>query len=91
MITSERVIQHFKRQFPKLVVTRVIDYDTIHYVVEAVRDLKVPDYNCPYYGVDKRTGEITSFIPTFDLDEFFNALETRTIYSTGKGNGDRYA
>lgn len=83
-----RIIQHFKKQFPKLIVTRVIDYDSDHYVLEAVNDLNATDYNCPYYGVNKRTGKITSFIPTFDLDTFFYAVDNRTIYSARKGSDE---
>lgn len=78
---STEVIKKFKREFPELTITRVLDYDKRHFVVEAVKSLDISDYNCPYYGVDKRTGKITSFIPTFDLDAFFDAIENRTIYS----------
>lgn len=74
-------IKKFKREFPELTITRVLDYDKRHFVVEAVKSLDTSDYNCPYYGVDKRTGKVTSFIPTFDLDEFFDAIEKRTVYS----------
>lgn len=74
-------IKVFKREFPELTITRVLDYDKKHFVIEAVKDLEIADYNCPYYGLDKHSGEITSFIPTFDLDEFFDAIENRTVYS----------
>ena len=74
-------IKVFKREFPELTITRVLDYDRKHFVIEAVKDLDIADYNCPYYGLDKHSGEITSFIPTFDLDEFFDAIENRTVYS----------
>lgn len=80
-MTVVRVIKHFNKSFPDLTVTRVIDYDRKHYVVEALRDINSADYNCPYYGVDKNSGKITSFIPTLDLDAFFDAAENRTLYS----------
>ena len=81
-----KIIEHFNDQFPKLMVTRVIDYDNQHYVVEAVRNVNVADYNSPYYGVDKKSGKITSFIPSIDLDAFFEAMEKHTLYCVDREN-----
>ena len=70
----------FKKKFPKLIITRCIDYDSEHFVVEAVENVSASNYNDPYYGVDKRSGKITSFIPSLDLDAFFEAIDERTVY-----------
>ena len=39
------------------------DYDADHFVVLAYKDPKNKREMDPYYGVDKNTGEVTSFSP----------------------------
>lgn len=79
----KEAIKIFKTEFPDLTVTKCIDYDDEHFVIEAVKDLKQSDYNSPYYAVGKADKQITGFIPSFDLDAFFDAIENRTVYSRG--------
>lgn len=74
-------IDAFAKKFPALTVTRCIDYDKRHFVIEAVEDTTAANYNSPYYGIDKKTGKITGFVPALDLDAFFDAVEKRTVYS----------
>ena len=81
MMNYKQAIIAFRKKFPKLTVTRCIDYDKEHYVVEALENVNVPNYNSPYYGVDKRTGKITGFIPAFDIEGFNEAVVKRTVYS----------
>lgn len=78
----EKAINIFEKEFPKLTILKCVDYDEEHYVIEAVEDVDATDYNSPYYGVDKKTGKVTSFIPSMDLDAFFEAVENRTVFST---------
>lgn len=78
----KQAIKIFEERFPKIKVLKCIDYDNNHYILEAVENPDIVDYNLPYYAIDKVSGKITSFIPTFDLDSFFNAVENRTLYST---------
>lgn len=77
-----QAIAAFIKRFSNLTVLKCIDYDDSYYVLEAVEDPDITDYNLPYYAVDKNNGKVTSFIPTLDLDAFFDALENRTVYST---------
>lgn len=72
----------FKNHFPKLTILKCVDYSNTHYVLEAVENPEITSYNSPYYAVDKNNGNVTSFIPTLDLDAFFDAVENRTVYST---------
>ena len=76
----EKAIAVFKKRFPKHTVTRCIDYAKDYYVLEAVEDVNSTDYNLPYYAVSKTDDTITSFIPTYDLDAFFDAVRNRTVY-----------
>lgn len=78
----KQAIFEFAKQFPKLKVLRCIDYSNDHYIMEAVEATDVTDYNSPFYAVNKNSGEVTTFIPTLDLDAFFDAVENRTVYST---------
>ena len=80
-MTFNDAIVNFTSKFPELTVTLVIDYDKDHFVIEALKNIGVADYNSPYYGVDKRNGNVTSFIPQLDLDAFFEAVDNRTVYS----------
>lgn len=75
-------ISTFTKKFPTLVVTRCIDYDERHFVIEAVENVDVPNYINPYYGVDKDTGKVTGFIPTLDLDAFFDAVSKHTVFAS---------
>lgn len=81
-MTYQEAITVFNVQFPKLTVLKCIDYDKRHFVLEAVESSDDVDHNDPYFAVDKRTGKVTGFIPAFDLDAFFDAIENRTVYST---------
>lgn len=81
MIDFNEAMNRFKIKFKNLTITKCIDYNDDYYVVEAVEDLQLTDYNCPYYGIRKRDGQISAFIPTFDLDAFFEAVYNRTLYS----------
>lgn len=74
MISKEQAEKLLGDKYPKLIITKIVDYDDDHYVIEAVKSLEEPDYNLPYYGVDKNTGEITSFSPGEDLDYFFEKM-----------------
>lgn len=76
---ARKALDSFKRANPKLTVTMLIDYDRDHYVVEAVKDLNVMEFD-PFYGIDKRTHAITGFTPAADIEEFYKALRERTLY-----------
>ena len=77
----KKAILEFAKQFPKLTVLRCINYSNEHYIIEAVENPEVTDYNSPFYAVNKKSGEVTSFIPSLDMDAFFDAVENRTEYS----------
>lgn len=81
MMTSQEAMAILHKQLPNLVITRCIDYNERHFVIEAVENLDRPNYNNPFYGVDKNTGKITGFKPNFNLDAFFEAVAKRTVYS----------
>lgn len=82
MISFIQAKNIFKKRFSNLVILRCVDYSDTHYIFEAVENPHVIDHNSPYYTLDKKTGEVSVFIPTLDLDAFFDAVENRTIYST---------
>lgn len=79
-MTVAQAINIFKKRFSDLVILKCINYSEEHYIIEAVKDENVVDYNLPYYAVDKNNGRVTVFIPTLDLDGFFDAVENRTVY-----------
>lgn len=81
----EEAIKIFSTKFPELTVTKCFDYDDQHFVVEAVKDTSKPDYNSPYYAIGKKDKRITGFIPSLDLDSFFDAIEKRTVYQISRG------
>ena len=76
----KEAITIFNEKFVDLIVTRCIDYDEQHFVVEAVKNLSKPNYNSPYYAIDKKDKSITGFVPGLDLDAFFDAIDNRTVY-----------
>ena len=74
MMTEEQCKSAFKRRFPKLTITQVVDLDNTSYVVTAVRDPNKTDYNDPFYRVNKKTAKITGFNPMENLKKYSNAL-----------------
>lgn len=78
----ERIKKVFQKKYPKLTITTIADYDKSYYIVEALENPNKPDFNSPWYGFNKRTGVITNFSPTADLDKFFNSVRNRMLYST---------
>ena len=77
----KKAIFEFAKRFPNLTVLRCINYSNEHYIIEAVENPEVTDYNSPFYAVNKNSGEVTSFIPALNLDAFFDAVDNRTEYS----------
>lgn len=66
--------QVFTKARPELVIEKIFDWDDKHYVVVAMpNDGK--DYFDPYYGLDKITGEITTFSPGSNLEKFLDLMD----------------
>ena len=82
-ITALKVLERFRQKYPNLRVLSIVDYDQNHYVVEAVDKKNKVDYNDPFYGVHKVTGQISYFTPAFDPEKFIEACEKRTLYRSG--------
>lgn len=81
MMKCNEAMNIFSKKHPNLTITRCIDYDEDHYVLEAVKNLNAENYGDTFFGVDKNSGEITGFLPALEIDYFFEALESRTVYS----------
>lgn len=79
MITAKQAFDALVSYNPKLTITSCVDYDKEHYVFSATENPDVADYNAPYFGVNKNTGEVTSFTPGEDFDAFFDAVDNRSI------------
>ena len=79
MIGPSKAAALLKQKYPNLTVTAGADYNRRYYLFVAVENPGKPDFNAPYYAVDKRTGAVSSFCPTADLDGFFDAFEKRSI------------
>ena len=59
MITPKQAANAVKQKFPKYNVGSVFDYDATHYVVEATEKTNEPDFNAPYYAVEKTSGKVS--------------------------------
>lgn len=75
MIDYTAVIAKFNSAIPESKVVRVVDYDKEHYLVEAMNG-----QNGAFYGIDKWTDMVTLFIPSLEIEKFFEAIEKRTLY-----------
>ena len=75
MITPKQAANAVKQKFPKYNVGSVFDYDATHYVVEATEKTNEPDFNAPYYAVEKASGKVSCFAPGDDFDKWFDALD----------------
>ena len=79
MLTLKEAIKALNKEVPDHTVTDAIDYDKKLYVFAAVVDPSQKDYNCPYYSVNKITGEVMNFNPMFDLPKFTMAAYKRKL------------
>lgn len=74
------VIAEFKKIYPKLTITLIVNYSVGYFIIEAVED---PSHNTSYdslYAVNKKNGRITSFTPAENPDAWVDAVEKRTLY-----------
>lgn len=71
-MTIEEAQKQLEKRYPNLTVVRGVDYDKEHYVFSAPTSDEELD---PFYGVDKRTGEITHFSPEDDLEHFLDVWD----------------
>lgn len=77
-MTPQEAYAAFNKKYSKLTVTECIDYDKDHYVFVAVENPNEVDYGDPYYGVNKRNGEVSYFAPD-DIEEWLDACEERSV------------
>jgi len=75
MISREQAKLLVGKKYPDLEVVKVMDYDDLHFVVETSDGHTDSMSMDPYYGVDRKTGEVTSFSPSADIEKFFEMLE----------------
>ena len=76
-MTLQQAEIKLKEKYPQKKIIAGGDYDEDHYVIEAVDTDKDPsDQVDPYFGVDKKTGEISNFMPD-DLEKFINCLYSK--------------
>lgn len=71
-MTIEEAQKQLEQKYPNLTVVRGVDYDKEHYVFSAPASDEELD---PFYGVDKKTGEITHFSPEDDLEHFLDVWD----------------
>lgn len=82
MISEKEAVQIFKKSYPKLKITNGCIYtdkkSKNKYYILTAPDGKV-DYNDPFYAINVKTGEISSFSPAADLDRYFEALDNNPM------------
>lgn len=83
MMNAKEAVMNFVDKRPNLIIMKAAVYDNDLYIFEAVEDPDKPDYNSPYYLMDKNTGEIAWFSPTVDLEKFHKAFRDNQISITG--------
>lgn len=85
-----KVVNALDKKYPGLVVTKVVDYDDSHYILEAPESTDEADANDPWYAVDKETFKVTTFTPTAELPKFSKALDSKVIYDITKDGADTF-
>ena len=60
-MTENEAVSLFKRQLPDLVIGAIGD-EGAHYILEAINPELTGEID-PYYAIDKRTGEISYYVP----------------------------
>lgn len=76
----KKIIDDFKKHFPKLTVTMIADYDKKTYLIEAVEKVGVPCYYNPYFLMRKDGKKCIPYMPTLFIEEFSRAVDERLIY-----------
>lgn len=85
MMTEDQCRSAFKRKFPRLTITNIVDLDDTSYVVTALLDPNKEDDNDPFFRVNKRTAKITNYSPMEDLEKYSNALYAQLNKNKNKG------
>lgn len=78
-MTHIDALKTFRKQYPNLTVTEMLDYSRTYFLITAVKDVTKNDYNDPYYAVNKKTGQIMHYHPMSDLENFIDAKQNRVI------------
>ena len=76
MINPRQAASILHKKYPKLTITDCKDLPS-HWLFTAVDDPDEVDYNDPFYAIDKRNGDICSYSPFDDIDNFNNAKNVR--------------
>ena len=80
MITPKQALNNVKAKNPGQIIAFGINYSDSHYVF-GLRNKNLFDTSGdtePYFAVDKKTGEVSNFIPD-DYAKFFSALQSRPL------------
>lgn len=83
MITPTEAVNKVKKKEPGLTVVGMADYSSKYYLISAVVDPSKPDYSGNYYAVNKHDGSISYYTPGADFDNFFDAINNRSIDISG--------
>lgn len=81
MLTYKQAAAVLLKKYPQKKITMAIDYDSKWFIFMAVDDENSIDLDSPFYAVNKRTGDIRTYSPVDDLDNYTNAVQNRMIYS----------
>lgn len=80
MISLEKAKVLFKQKYPKREVMKIMDYDSVWYLFEAVEDRNVRDFDSPFFAVNKQTGTVRTYSPMDDIDNFMSVVADHVIY-----------
>lgn len=70
----------FTEYYPNLMIVAIYRLSKSEYVVEALEDVNVKNYNDPFYKVNINTGRVTGYLPILELDRFMKAVEKNRVY-----------
>lgn len=78
MISREEALKIAKKRYPKIEFVRGIDFGDL-YVFEGSNNKSEIDYDEPFFGVSKKTGEIDLFSPSYDFENFLDSMVKATF------------
>lgn len=80
MIGLQKALELMRKKKPERTVTQAFNYQNTHYIFVAPRTGLEIDYNDPYFAVDRSTGDILSYSPADDLENWIATMQKGELH-----------
>ena len=80
MMSFEACKKVVQNTFPRQNLVEAYEYDENHFMFTVIKKRNEPQFDDPYYVIDRRTGKVSHILPTIDLEKFDDVINNHKIY-----------